>query len=423
MTNLLSCAAILAASVASAQVPLESECDPSTGMRAAIAELERAGVRPLGETVIEFLPEDRLGSTRLRLENEGCVGVLAIGHSLVSDLDLALYTSGGIELARDVQMDAHPYVRYCGAAGLEIVAVVHMFKGRGEYQLQAFDNAPASLPDLNRTIGGCFASSGGFRSAPVDVGTEPSGVPLDRAVELRTTALAALGYRALPTADQPGTLEGRDREVVALELAPHACYAIAALGGTGVLDLDVYVRSLNGAEVARDDRRERDGVAKFCAGEDPRVLVEIRMFDGGGEYVVRVFRLAEPPGELPVGITGRARVAYAEALSILRSRSFEARPLAWGFLLPGRALAMPFRVTAGRCYAFAGVASDELTNGDLDVVLLDEDERRIGWDLGRRSPPVVYHCAERDGLVRVVGRVYGARGRYMALVGEGPLVR
>jgi hypothetical protein len=80
-------------------------------------------------------------------------------------------------------------------------------------------------------------------------------------------------------------------------------------------------------------------------------------------------------------------------------------------------------VTAGRCYAFAGVASDELTNGDLDVVLLDEDERRIGWDLGRRSPPVVYHCAERDGLVRVVGRVYGARGRYLALVGEGALVR
>ena len=168
----------------------------------------------------------------------------------------------------------------------------------------------------------------------------------------RTSATCTGGIsdrpRALPTADQEGSLEGRDREVVALELAPHACYAIAALGGVGVLDLDVFVRNLNGAEVARDDRRERDAVAKFCAGEDPRVLVEIRMFDGGGDYVVRVFRLAEPPGTLPIGVTGRACVAYAEALSILRSRSLEARPLAWGFLLPGRALAMPFQVRAGR---------------------------------------------------------------------------
>jgi hypothetical protein len=397
----------------------ESECAPSIGMQAAITELERDGATRLGDPVVEFLPETRFGTTALRLEHDGCVGVLAIGHALVSDLDLALYTSGGIELARDVQIDAHPYVRYCGSAGLEIVALVHMFRGRGEYHLQAFEDAPASLPDLNRTVGGCFASSAGFRSPPVDVGAEPRGVPLDRAVSARTEALDALGYRPLARADQVGALEGRDREVLAIELNQGACYAIAAVGGDTVLDLDIYVRAMNGSEVARDDRRERDAVAKFCVGTDPRVLVEVRMFDGAGDFLVRTFRLEEPPGALPAGVTGRARVGYAEALSILRARSFEARPLAWGFLLPGRALAMPFQVRAGRCYAFAGVAADELVNGDLDVVLLDEEERRIGWDLGRRNPPVVYHCAERDGLLRVVGRVYGARGRYLALVGEG----
>jgi len=66
------------------------------------------------------------------------------------------------------------------------------------------------------------------------------------------------------------------------------------------------------------------------------------------------------------------------------------------------------------------VPSEDLNGGDLDLVLLDDRDALVAWDVGGDSTPLVWHCAARTAVYRVSGRVFGARGRYLVLQGESP---
>jgi hypothetical protein len=408
---------IVAAVAASADAQRHARSDPGACLDAAASSLAVEGASRLGAPIRVFLHEGRSHAVPVRFEHDGCIGMLAVGHTQVVDLDLALYTRGGIALVEDEETARHPYARYCGAAGLELVAVLNMTRGRGEVLLQMFTDAPNALPDLNRSIGECFASAGGVPPPDVEIGAEPPGAALDTTLERATAHLTSIGYEAQGV-DERGELPLRTRRVHPLSLAAGRCYAVIVAGDRAVRDLDLYLRSGDGLELARDVRRTADAAAKLCVSDPRPILAEVRMVAGEGAYALRVLSLVEPPGRRSPGIEGAARFANAEARTMLGRQGLRVREHAWGFVAPSATLAMPVPVAAGRCYGFAAVPSSDLRGGDLDLLVLDEANGRVGWDLGRREPPVVYHCAERDAVLRVIGRIYGARGRYLLLVGE-----
>ena len=103
---------------------------------------------------------------------------------------------------------------------------------------------------------------------------------------------------------------------------------------------------------------------------------------------------------------------------MLSRRGMDVQPLAWGSVVPGETLGMPVTLSAGACYAIAGVASSDLAGGDLDLTLVDADRHLVAWDLGAGSTPIIYTCPSATTVVRAVGRVYGAAGRYLVLVGR-----
>ena len=386
-------------------------------MADATRAMTQRGAQPAGEPLVAFMREGETRSLPFTIEENGCVGVLAVGHRRVHDIDLVLHTDTGMQLVQDVEVDAHPYLRFCGAAGLRLVATVRMYKGQGEVRVARFARAPAALPDLDATLGGCFAGGGGMRRPSGEVGPAPPGRPLADSIAQLEDELAELGYRAHGQ-EQRGALEAPARDGHLLSLEAGRCYAVVAAGDARVVDLDLFVRSAGGAELARDVTRGAKAVARFCA-DQPAAAAEIRMFEGGGEYRVRAFVLDEPPpASRPPGVTGFARIGHAEATARMRSRGFTARPLAWGLIGPGQALPMPVRLEAGRCYAFAGVPAEETASGDLDVILLDDDDALLAWDVGPGNVPMLFHCATRSGVHRVVGRVYDAIGRYLVMIGE-----
>lgn len=382
--------------------------------RAASDTLEAAGARPAGQLRRQFLLTSQTESLPYVLAEDGCVGFLAVGHRRVQDLDLALHTDGGTFLSRDIATNASPWVRFCGAAGLRVVVTVYMYKGRGEYRLMAFDNAPERLPDLNRSLGACFASSAGLRSGAPDLAEEPALPTASDSAERTRLDLADRGYR-LEGPPRVSRLAPRAEERRSVPLVAGRCYAIMASGGRGVLDLDLTLRDEAGREVASDDGRARDAAVGLCPERSTTYQALVQMHDGSGEYALQVFALDESQAP-PEGIDGDARLAFGELAAVLAERGMRARPLAWGAGAPGRSLTLPVELEVGRCYALAAVPSAELLRADLDVVLLDPGASLEGWDVGRSPRALVFHCAQATGTYQLVVRVFGGVGRFLLLL-------
>lgn len=385
---------------------------------AALGLIRQQGSTAWGEARASFLLEGGSDTEVVELPSDGCFGFFAVGHRRVQDLDIALFTETGLALERDVAVDAHPYVRYCGARGLRLAVVVNMYKGRGEYRLVRLANAPARLPDLNRAVGHCFAEDAGVTIPMADVGPEPGSADAPGTLAALGRELEALGYRAQGEV-MTGRLPQRQGDARNVRLAAGRCYAIAAAGGPGVGDLDLFVRAPGSETVERDVARDRDAVVRVCSEDDAEHMVQVRMYEGEGDWALRVFALEEPPANVrPPGLEGSARIPFAEIVARMRARGMQARPLAWGALWPGAALSMPLSLEAGRCYAIGGVPSDDLARGDLDLVLLDDGGRLVAWEIARNATPLVFACPSRTATYRVVGRVYGAIGQYLVVVGE-----
>ncbi|MEM9193519.1 MAG: hypothetical protein AAGF12_30370 [Myxococcota bacterium] len=383
-------------------------------MASAVVALESRGAEAIGEPAVGFLHQGRDFVTPIVLPEDGCVGVLAVGHRRVLDLDLVLFTDGGIQVAQDVNLDAHPYLRYCGRPGLRLFAQLRMYKGIGEVRLQSFRSPPATLPDLNRLVGGCFAEAAGLRTTEPELGDDPSQATSFTNIE---EELRPLGYLAVG-GEIAGVLGERERTVHRPPVERNVCYGFAVVGGVGVRDVDLLVRDHTGEELGRDESRGATALVRACSRVAARVELEVRMFDGAGDYGVRIFRLRESDEPRPTGVEGFARITYAEAQAVLRRRGLVGRELAWGYASPGSVLTIPFRVQAGQCYGVTAVMSDELRGADLDLIVTDPQDARVGWDLGNRQPMVVYHCAREDAELRVASRVYAGRGRFLVLIGE-----
>lgn len=352
------------------------------------------------------------------LDAAGCVGFLAIGAARVRDLDLFLHTAAGTLLVEDTGPDAHPYVRFCGAAGLQLAVTVRMYAGQGEARLVRFDDAPASFPDLDALLGDCVAPVGGVRRARPEIGPDlvartPASALASVVAQQTELGRAPAGAPLSATLAEHGTLT-RD-----LSLVGDTCYAVVGVGGPEIYDLDLAVAAANGAPLARDASRAPDAQLAFCTTSTAIYRLSVHADVGHGPVVVQLFRVAEPAQSQPAGLVGGARVRYAELGARMATRGFALRPLGWGQLGPGEHLAMPLPVARGQCVAIGGVASDDLDEADLDVVVEGDDGRLVAWHVGLSGPPLVYVCAERDERLRIVGKVNGPRiGRYLIVVGE-----
>jgi len=364
-----------------------------------------------------FLVEGESRSTLATLATSGCVGFLAVGESQVRDLDLSLHTAAGTLLVEDTGSDAHPYVRFCGAAGLELALTVKIFGGQGEVRVVRIDDAPPSIDGLDALLGECIVALGGVRRASPELGAEPVGRSIDAALAAASLREAQLG-RTPDGALTRTRLAEHENFARAVPLLADSCYAIAAVSGPEMRDLDLAVHDPDGALVGRDASRERDARVAFCTSIGGNYRLSARAHEGHGELGLQLFRVPENAGPRPAGLIGGARVRYAEQAARMRARGLRIAPLAWGQLAPGERLVMPLPIARGQCLAIGGVASDELDGADLDVLVEGDGGRLIAWHVGTGGLPLTYVCADRDERLRVVGRIVGPRvGRYLIVVG------
>lgn len=101
--------------------------------------------------------------------------------------------------------------------------------------------------------------------------------------------------------------EGQPGVTEKIKAARGACYRVFAVGGPGVTDLDVEVRSSRGAVIASDGGEDAWPIVQpdrpFCALEDDNVTVEISASKGAGRFAAEVWVLRTP--ERKAGGRGR----------------------------------------------------------------------------------------------------------------------
>ncbi len=419
LRGMVTCSAVLFAATAAVTAAPARADEPADSLAACVAPAidaaVAAGARPSGDPWIGFMREGESRSLSVRLPTAGCYGFLGVGHRRVRDLDLYVHTEGGMQLTRDVAIDARPYVRYCGAEGLRLYVTARMVAGQGEFRVVTLADGPPSISDVERLLAGCAAGGGSIGEAG-GVGPDPPQSTGQLSIDALTQRLAPLGYRRSGALVQ-AQVQAMNRDRRTVHLDGGRCYAVAAVGGTTAVDVDLALFSGEGRPLSQDNDRDRDAIVKLCPNVSVDVLAEVRIYRGGGDYGLQTFALDEPPPQSrPLGVEGAARIGYAEVSALLSHRGMDVQPLAWGNVVPGETLGMPVTLTGGECYAIAGVASGDLAGGDLDLTVQDVDGRLVAWDLGAGSTPIAYVCPDATAVVRAVGRVYGAAGRYLVLV-------
>ncbi|MDD9971038.1 MAG: hypothetical protein OXR73_32675, partial [Myxococcales bacterium] len=338
------------------------------------------------------------------LPARGCMGFLAVGRRHTQALSLAIYRSDGRIAAASAEPAVYAYLQTCGQAGERFIAHVRMSDGTGEVRLLPLWRARARLEGLEDAMAACRAI-GMVRPLPIDVGPEPIGPPLHHSLKQLTQRLAKLGYqrRGEPLR---GSLPTMRRDVRRLVLPGNRCYAFAALGDVDVGDIDLRVFGPEESPrlLAGEYERSRQAVVKMCAKQDSQVLMDVRMYDGGGAYLVQGYELSRPRIPVPAGVEGPTLIGLSEAERTFGSRGLGVRDTIW-VLLPARGeQRVPLHMSADGCYGVALVPSRDQGRGDLDLGVTDQHGNLVAADMGPGNHPRVYVCPERDALHMLVAR-------------------
>jgi hypothetical protein len=382
----------------------------------ALALTRGSDIRPGAEHTVFLLSGDSQIYSQQFRETE-CVGFVAAGARHAQSVELIVQAADGRPLARSASPTALAYAVHCGHPGEVVFATVRMLDGQGEVVYVPLEHAgarPAALETLER----CPAL-GAARPAPIEVGPEPPGRPIDEQFAAISGELGELGY-ANESIVAYGTVAPGHHDAQGIVLHADRCYALVAVGSRDVLDLDmrVFGPSLPLTSAGVDLSRRRDARVKLCTEAPARYVVDVSAFVGAGAYAVQAYELNEPA---PVAsISGRSRIAYAELAARMRARGMRAHALTSGIVKVDDVLGIPLSFKGGACYAVGVVAGTELDASALQLGLLNEQGELLALDSRADEAPLVFHCASRDESLRAVVRPNQTRNeaRFVLLLGE-----
>lgn len=160
--------------------------------------------------------------------------------------------------------------------------------GAGEGDGDAGSAPDPDLPPLPVRVGGPWVRCyGNFRL---------TGDPLKDLTRLSLLCGPENGMRrASPKPIEGRVAEGGPGVEEKLYAVRGACYRVFAVGGPGIINLDVAVRSSRGATIATDGGEDAWPIVQpdrpFCALEDDLITVEISARRGEGRFAAEVWML------------------------------------------------------------------------------------------------------------------------------------
>ncbi len=235
------------------------------------ADMRARGYESYGDQTEGSLEQGENRNFEIQLEGGRCYAILAVGDSTVSNLDLLLLDPRGRPADRDTATDARPTVRVCPQSSGNYYMQVQMTAGSGPYVY-----APYRWPRGTR---------GPF-------GLE--GVTWVRLSEV-TALLGVEGYDP-----DPGFTPGRGRlrregasATHEVDLVQGQCYAVVAVGGEGISDLDITLSLGNTQLVSDFGSANAFPSVRHCAQSSGRHTIQITARSGSGSYHYQIFSRSE----------------------------------------------------------------------------------------------------------------------------------
>ncbi len=387
---------------AAAAGPATASIDPDTQGRVQQLDAQLGGehYQRVGDAQGLQLHERDERLFQLSLEQGRCYAFATFGGPGTTDTDVYLVDGSGHWLQADSSGNRDGVVRYCAPSTDNYTLQVRLLHGDGPVFTAAY---------LQQASGGSTPAP----TAPLIADTSTAGAGLDENFALLDADMRARGYESLGTPQHAQLTEGGTQEYE-VDLEGNKCYAILAVGDSGVRNLDLTLLDTAGHEVDRDDAGDARPTVRVCPSADGHYRMRVRMMSGTGNYVYAPYRW--PRGTHgPFGLAGLIYVRLSEVTALLSAEGFAPDAnyaMARGTLrAEGTTDTQQLQLSAGSCYSITVVGGDGVH--DLDLTLM-QGATQVATDLGVRTAfPSVRQCVTASGNYTLNVRASSGAGPYV----------
>ncbi len=343
---------------------------------------------------------------QLSLEQGRCYAFASLGGPGTTDTDVYLVDGSGHWIQADSTANRDGVVRFCSPSTDNYTLQVRLLHGDGPVFTAAYLQQAASSPTAPTTA----------PVAPLIAETSTAGAGLDENFALLDADMRARGYESLGTPQHAHLDEGGTQEYE-VDLEGNKCYAILAVGDSGVRNVDLTLLDTTGHEVDRDDAGDARPTVRVCPSADGHYRMRVRMMSGTGDYVYAPYRW--PRGTHgPFGLAGLVYVRLSEVTAMLAVEGFAPDAnysMERGTLrAEGASDSQQLQLTAGSCYSITVVGGDGVH--DLDLALV-QGSSPVATDLGVRTAfPSVRQCVTTSGNYTLSVRASSGSGPYVMQV-------
>jgi hypothetical protein len=341
---------------------------------------------------------------QLSLEQGRCYAFATLGGPGATDTDVYLVDGSGHWLQADSTANRDGLVRFCSPSSDTYTLQVRLLHGNGPVFTAAYLQQAASGPS---------APPATTAAAPVIAETSTAGAGLDENFALLDADMRARGYESLGAPQHAQLAEGGTQEY-AVDLQGNNCYAILAVGDSGVRNLDLTLLDASGTEVDRDDAADTRPTVRVCPTADGHYRMRVRMMSGTGSYVYAPYHW--PRGTHgPFGLAGLIYVRLSEVTALLNVEGFTPSvdyAMQRGTLArEGATDTQQLQLSAGSCYSITVVGGDGIHDIDLSLA---QGSTQVATDLGVRNAfPSVRQCVSTTGNYTLTVRATSGSGPYV----------
>lgn len=373
------------------------DADTQRRLQAIDQRLAQGRYRRVGEPAGIVLNESQDQERPLQLQQGFCYAFASLGGQGTEDTDLAVLDGNGETMQQDVRTDRDAVVEYCPAATGTYRLRALLYRGSGPVfvagWVQQRQQATNTQPEPTQVIGDAEQSQG-----------------VEQRFALLEADILARGYETFGERAN-GQLQQAGERDLQLELEGGKCYAIVAVGGNGVRDLDLSLIDPGGREVDADAGTDARPIVRTCPDDSGHFLMKVKMAQGQGAFIYRAFRW--PRGTRgPFGLRGLTWVRLSEQVQLLGVEGFEPD----ANFAPGRGTLRREGADARHnleleqgCYSIVAVGGDGVR--DLDLTL-QQGSRGITADGTRDAMPRVTHCTDSAASFRLEVTAASGNGDY-----------
>jgi len=191
---------------------------------------------------------------------------------------------------------------------------------------------------------------------------------------------------------------------LSVEAKKGTCYKFVAVGGSGVDDIELQVKS--GAQVVSQDSTTGDHpIAEHCPGSSGKLSVRIKAAKGSGAVLFSAFEA--PASSILVGandVQGALDLRLESEASIYASDMTMMGIIRSGSIVNKKPIIHGVMISKGVCYKFIAVGGSGIS--DLDITLRKAKTKGkkgvLATDTTTDDAPIASYCAEISGEASLV---------------------